>query len=499
MQNPPTPATGRELARVLGPWMGTALVIGTIIGSGVFKKPAIIAQDVPWAGLAILAWVLVGVLTFMGSLALAEVAVLLPRAGGNYVFLGEAYGRWAGFLWGWVEFWIIRCASLAALATIFTESLHEILRQGRGGTDPVLTFWQQQAVTIAVISLLALINARGTVLGGGLQVAVTTVKVATLVGIAILPFVIIALGGLAAFAVDFNNLAPAWPGDWLAVDWSKFGAAMVGVLWAYHGWMNIAPVAEDLKQPSRNIPLSLLVGTLVVMILYVSANFAYYLVVSGPEMATLPGDRIVAAEFGLRLLGPIGLLLASAAIMTSVFGALNGNMLAGPRLLFAMGRDGLAPRALGRLHPEWGTPALAVYVLAAWAIVMVVAGSLLVQYQGQLPPLDFNFFTIDLNLPPDKKLFDLLTDYAMFGAVSFETMAVAALFVLRPRSERAHLPAPYRCPLFPWLPLIYVLAMGAVLINMFWTKSVESIIAVGFILVGAAVYGLLFGGRRTIV
>jgi amino acid transporter len=347
--------------------------------------------------------------------------------------------------------------------------------------------------------MLALVNARGTVLGGGLQVFVTAIKVATLVGIALLPVAVVGLGGLSAFAVSFNNLAPVWPEDWLAVDWSKFGAALVGVLWAYHGWMNIAPVAEDLKQPSRNIPLSLLVGTLVVMILYVSANFAYYLVVSGAEMRTLPGDRIVAAEFALRLLGPIGLLLASAAIMTSVFGALNGNMLAGPRLLFAMGRDGLAPGALGELHPRWRTPALAVYVLAGWAVFLVVGGSLLVQYPGALPTLEFGDFKIDLNLPPDKKLFDLLTDYAMFGAVSFETMAVAALLVLRPRSDRANTPAPYRCPLFPWLPLIYVLAMGAVLVNMFWTKSVESIIAVGFILVGGLVYGLLFGGRKRIV
>src|SRR5688572_5694237 len=124
---PLPPTTTRELIRVLGPWMATALVIGTVIGSGIFKKPAAVARDVPEFGLAISTWVVVGILTFIGSLALAEVAVLLPRAGGNYVFLREAYGRWAGFLWGWVEFWVIRSASIAALATIFTESLHDVL------------------------------------------------------------------------------------------------------------------------------------------------------------------------------------------------------------------------------------------------------------------------------------------------------------------------------------------------------------------------------------
>src|SRR5688572_24001945 len=135
------------LRRVLGPWMATALVIGTVIGSGVFKKPSAVARDVPEFGLAMLAWVLVGVLSLMGALVLAEVAVLLPRAGGNYVFLREAYGRWAGFLWGWVEFWIIRTASIAALATIFVESLHEILRLAQNESGAVLSFWERQGVT----------------------------------------------------------------------------------------------------------------------------------------------------------------------------------------------------------------------------------------------------------------------------------------------------------------------------------------------------------------
>jgi len=489
---PHLPMTTRELVRVLGPWMATALVIGTVIGSGIFKKPAAVARDVPEFGLAISTWVVVGILTFIGSLALAEVAVLLPRAGGNYVFLREAYGRWAGFLWGWVEFWIIRSASIAALATIFTESLHDVLRQVQG-TDQVLDFWQRQWVTVAVIAGLALINARGTTLGGGLQVFVTSVKVATLVTIALVPVVLLVMQTPESAYVRFERLAPVWPEYWGLVDWSKYGAAMVGVLWAYHGWMNIAPVAEEVKNPSRNIPLAMLIGTLTVMALYVSANFAYYLVVSRPEMLELQ-DRVVASVFSERLLGSIGLLLASAAVMISVFGSLNGNLLVGPRLLFAMGRDGLAPRFLSRLHPRWNTPAASQLVLSGWSIALVVGASMLVQYR--LPVFNVAGYAVDLNLRAGTSLFDVLTDYAIFGATSFETMAVAALFVLRPRSEAAGIQAPYRCPLFPWLPLIYVLAMGAVLVNMFWTKAIESVIAVGFILVGALVYGIFFGGRR---
>src|SRR5207247_4909982 len=148
MSQPLLPVQSSRLDRVLGPWMATALVIGTVIGSGVFKKPSAVAKDVPEFGLAIAAWILVGILALMGALVLAEIAVLLPRAGGNYVFLREAYGRWAGFLWGWVEFWIIRSASIAALATIFADSLHDILREARNlpSDQEVLTFWQRKGL-----------------------------------------------------------------------------------------------------------------------------------------------------------------------------------------------------------------------------------------------------------------------------------------------------------------------------------------------------------------
>ena len=203
----PAPDT-RRLPRVLGPWMATALLIGTVIGSGVFKKPHAVAKDMSTLdasgniiapaefGLIMAAWVLVGVLSFIGSLIIAEVAIIHPRAGGNYVFLREGYGRWAGFLWGWVEFWIIRAGSIAALATVFAESLHDVIRFAYGSETSsgfempaeVLGFWQLRGITVLVIVILAIINARATLLGGGLQVMVTSVKVITLVSIAVAPF-----------------------------------------------------------------------------------------------------------------------------------------------------------------------------------------------------------------------------------------------------------------------------------------------------------------------
>jgi APA family basic amino acid/polyamine antiporter len=493
MSQPLLPVQPRRLDRVLGPWMATALVIGTVIGSGVFKKPSAVARDVPEFGLAIAAWVLVGVLALMGALVLAEIAVLLPRAGGNYVFLREAYGRWAGFLWGWVEFWIIRSASIAALATIFADSLHDILREVHGlrSDQDALTFWETKALTAAVITALALVNMRGTLLGGGLQVVVTSVKVISLIGIAVVPLVFLA--GVTPYAgrVSFDNLDPVWPADWRSINWSAFGGALVGVLWAYHGWMNIAPVAEEVREPRRNIPLALLVGTLTVMILYVSANFAYHLVVPGAAMPSL--GRPVAAEFGLHLFGRMGLLITSAAIMTSVFGSLNGNLLVGPRLLFAMGRDGLAPQALSRLHSRWHTPTVATAVFAVWSILLVLITALMVK--NLMPVVEIAGFTINPNVDQGTDPFDLLTNYVIFGATSFETLAVASIFVLRGRQKRG-VEADYRCPLFPLLPAVYVLAMTAVLVNMFVTKRTEALAAVGFIAVGAVLFAILFAGRK---
>jgi basic amino acid/polyamine antiporter, APA family len=454
--------------------MAGAVVVGTVIGSGVFKKPAVIAQHVPYFGLTALVWVLGGVLVLLGALAYAEVTTLLPRAGGNYVFLREGYGRLAGFLWGWVEFWIIRSASLAALATIFTESLGELLGEWRPG------FWGQRGLTVAVLLGLATVNARGTRWGGGLQVFITAVKIASLLAIACLPFLALSwLDAASPVRPDAGRLTPAWPGSWELVNLGGLATAFLGVLWAYHGWMNIAPVAEEVRQPQRNLPLALLAGVVVIVALYLGANLAYHLIIPREEMALLK-DTTVAAEFGRRLLGPAGAMLAAAAVMCSVFGALNGNLLVGPRLLYAMGDDGLAPRALGEVHPRYHTPAKAIIVLAGWAVLLVLGEGVL---------------TVAGVLEAGKSAFDKLTDFAMFGAVIFETMAVVSVFVFRytmPDAER-----PYRCLGYPVVPALYVVLPTYVLVNMFINRDqrVEALVGVGFILAGVMTYYVLGLGR----
>lgn len=466
--------------------MATAIVIGTVIGSGVFKKPHAVARELTEFGLIMIAWVLVGLLALIGSLILAEVAVIHPRAGGNYVFLREGYGRWAGFLWGWVEFWIIRSGSIAALATVFAESLHDVIRYYYGHDTPegfvmpgeVLNFWAVRGITIAVIVVLAGVNMRGTLLGGGLQLVVTSVKVISLLAIAVLPFVF--LGLTSSTEVQAERLEPIWPASAGAIDWTKFLKAMVGIIWAYHGWMNLAPMAEEVKNPNRNLPLAFVLGTVSIIVLYCTVNAAYHLVVPRSDMADIKigGVSPVATLFATRLLGPVGLLAASAAIMISVFGSLNGNLLVGPRLLYAMGKDGLAPHSLCQLHARWGTPALAVVALTAWSVLLVIGMAILVNADWLR-----------------KSIFDGLTDWAMFGAVSFETMAVASIFVCRRQYPVATVQLPYRSIGYPWLPIFYVLVMAAVLVNMFVTDLRQSLTALGMVIVGAIVYAVVFGGR----
>ena len=352
METPPAANDSSQLPRVLGPWIATAIVIGTVIGSGVFKKPHAVAKDISEFGLIMIAWVLVGALALIGSLILAEVAVIHPRAGGNYVFLREGYGRWAGFLWGWVEFWIIRTGSNGALAGVFSESVFDIAAYfvRTSPTDdpfPVADskyFWLRQGVTVTVIAVLAVVIARGTIIGGGLQLLVTTVKCVSLVGIAIMPFLFLAF--VSEPDVDAARLEPIWPADSGSINWSKFGSALVGILLGVSRLDESGPHGGGSQESQSQFAARLPDGTLAIIVLYLSVNVAYHLVVPRDEDHHEGRHESSRDTFAQHLLGPIGLLFVSMAIMISVFGSLNGNLLVGPRLLFRDGQDGLAPKSV---------------------------------------------------------------------------------------------------------------------------------------------------------
>ena len=480
------------LPRVLGPWMATAVVVGTVIGSGVFKKASTVAANVPEFGLAVAVWVVGGLLAITGALAYAEVTLRHPRSGGNYVFLREAYGPGAGFLWGWIEFTIIRSASIAVLATVATEALHDILRElaavsGPGGRPAeVIGFWPRQFVTVFVIVGLTAVNARGTRLGGTVQLVLTLLKVGSLLGIIAVPLVVYLLAPDSPAAPTTRHMAPVWPGTWADSGLvSRFGVALVGVLWAYHGWMNVGMVAGEVKNPGRNLPRCVIGGVLLITTMYVAVNVAFYSAISAREMAALTGTP-VATEFCFRMLGSVGALVASAILMTSVLGSLNGNILVAPRLLFAMAEDRLAPAVLQRVHARYQTPVPALLVFSGWAVLLVIGLGALTEYR--LPVIAAAGWSVDPNLPAGKVPFDVLTDYAIFGAVIFETMAVAAIFVFR----RSAWPTSggYRCPGYPVLPAVFVLVMFGVAANMILNPAQrgEAVLGLGFIAVGGFVY-----------
>ncbi len=460
-----------KLPRVLGPWMAAAVVVGTVIGSGVFKKAKNVAIDCPEFGLALSVWVLGGLLALFGALTIAEVAVRIPKAGGNYAFLRDSYGRWAGFLWGWVDFGIIRTSSIGVLAVMFVESLNDLLMQT---VDVSFERWLRVVATLFTIATLTALNIRGTRIGGRLQLVLTLFKVGSLLAIIALPIAILVFVSHPVNVPTTANMTPFWPSDFSQINWSKYGQAAVAVQWAYHGWLNITPVAEEVTDPQRNIPRALIGGVLLLIALYVGANVAYYTVISQTEMMEL-GTTPVSTAFCVRLLGNVGGAIASLILMTSVFGSLNGNILVAPRLLYAMSDDGMAPKRLRELHPKFRTPAAAMVVFSGWAMLLVVAAEI-ARESGLISA--------------KKSVFDILTDYCVVGATAFETMGVAAIFILR-RTQRELTPTlPYRCPGYPVVPIVYVLILFAILMNMFIgeTQRTEAIVGVGFVAIGAMVY-----------
>ncbi|MSR31137.1 MAG: amino acid permease [Gemmataceae bacterium] len=466
------------MARVLGLWVASAVVIGTTIGSGVFKKAFAITQDTPYFGIILLLWIGGGVLTFFGALAYAEIVSLLPKAGGNYTFLKEAYGPLWGFLWGWTDFVIIRAASLAALAGIFVDSFCDLARWPLPLLGKVL-------LTIGVILGLSWVNIRGTRLGGGLQVFITVVKVLSLSLIALTPLYFLAGFGPRE-TINPQNLQPWWPQE-NSLGASAIFSAFLAILWAYQGWGNIAPVAEEIRDPQRNIPLALITGVGIITLLYVTANVAYHLVLPMEEIRNMSPGATVATEALRKAFGNFGAMFASLAIMISVVGALNGNILAGPRLLYAMGQDRMAPVKMQELHPRYGTPALAILTLACWASILTALGAV-VAHLG---------YTLSL--------FDLLTNFVIFGSMIFESMAVLSIYLFR--RTMASAPRPYRCWGYPFTPVLFTVMPVCVLANMFLAKAKnaageiiyphhpEVLAGVLFLVLGAGVYFIFLRGR----
>lgn len=434
---PPTdtpPANrGPELLRVLGPGTAVAIVVGNTIGSGIFYKPGKIAAAVGDFPLIISAWLIGGGICILGALCIAELAAMHPRAGGLYVYLREAYGKPVAFLFGWTDFLLGKPASTGALAVAFAGALD---RAAGLHLDQVSSV----KLALSLIIVISWINILGVIWGGRLQVLTTIIKAGFLGLVALLPF-FLWFGG--STQVDFHNLeTTVTPTDPRLT--TQLAVAMLAVMWAYNGWHGIAPIAEEVRNPARNLPLSLFVGTGILIVLYVGANIAYHVSLSMTEMAAA-GEN-AAQDMIHKLLAPfgthwdrIGLQVMTAVILCSTLGAINSNLLEGSRVSFAMGRDDVFFRALGRVHPTYRTPAVAIVVMGMMTVILVIGSASLIHYVERLRTTN---------------VFEQLTGLVVFSASLFYMLAVLAVIVLRirePRRER-----PFRLPGYPLVPLLYL-------------------------------------------
>lgn len=439
------------MPRVLGPFDAVAVVVGGIIGSGIFLKPGIVAKELDSFGLIITVWVAVGLITFCGALALAELAAMLPHAGGPYVYLREAYGRLPAFLWGWTELTIIRPGSVGALATATVIYLGPIVSLPRP--------WQE-AVAIGIVLFLSVVNVVGTRWGAAVQNLTAVAKLGFLALIIVLPLV---MTGNSHEPVDW------WPRAWTFDLWKRFGLALVAVMWAYDGWINIAPVAEEIREPQRNVPLGLALGMLLVIGVYVLANVAYLSVLS---VSTVAGSKAVAHDMCTALLGEKAGKLVSLGVLCSTFGAANSNLLTGPRIYFAMARDRLLPASICRVHGRWQTPANAIWLQCVWTLLLIAAA-----YAYTDDPL---------------QAFDRLTDLVIFGGALFYGLAVAAVFVFRRR--RPDWNRPYRTLGYPLTPAIYLVGITAVMASLLRAEPLQTL--AGTMLIASGVVFFFWARRR---
>jgi APA family basic amino acid/polyamine antiporter len=427
-----------ELARRLGLLDAALLLVGSVIGSGIFVVPSLIARRIPEPGLILAAWVFCGLLVLCGALTLAELGAALPHSGGMYVYIREAYGPFWSFLYGWTTSLVIIPGAIAALTTAFLIYLKYFVPLGIAA---------EKALGIVLLALLAVVNCRGVRWGATAQNLFTFLKVAGLAG----------LIGLALVLRrgDTAHFLPLWPESFSGSVLTAIGASMISILFAYDGWHFVGFVGGEIKDPQRNIPRGILLGVLIVIAVYVTANLAYLYVLGHPAIAASP-ER-VAADAMSKMIGPHGAALISFAILCSTFGAICANVLAGPRVFYAMARDKVFFPGLAWIHPTYQTPVRAICLLSGWAGLLTLTGG-----------------------------YEHLITMAMFAAWFLFAMAVASVIVLRrkhPEWER-----PYRVTGYPWTALVFVLIAGVFVVNTLIESPRSSLLGLLVVLGGLPFY-----------
>lgn len=422
-QDRPTVNPKIGLIQGLGLTDATAIVMGSMIGSGIFLVPAAIARDTQSPGLMMLVWVITAALTLMAALSYGELAAMLPRAGGQYVYLREAFGPLFGFLYGWTLFLVIQTGTVAAVAVAFGKFTavlipwfsddNMVVQAGGFGIST------QQLLAIAVLGFLTWVNTRGLRTGAVVQNVFTVAKTGALVGLVVLGFVY-----RNPEAVE-RNFSSFWNGaewGWLAVQ--AVGVAMVGSLFSSDAWNNVTFTGEEVRNPRRNLPLALGLGVSAVSILYLLSNYAYLNLLPLEGIQTASEDRVGTAAVA-TVMGPSAVQVMAVAIMVSTFGCMNGMILAGARVYYAMARDGLFFRQAAKVDPRRHTPKVSLVVQCFWACLLTLTGT-----------------------------YSDLLDYVIFAVLLFYILTISGVFVLRVR--RPDVERPYRAIGYPVVPAIYI-------------------------------------------
>jgi basic amino acid/polyamine antiporter, APA family len=458
-----------EQLRGLSLWDTTALVVGTVIGSGVFLKAAPMMQAVgtPWLVLA--AWVAAGLLSLAGALTYAELGAMLPEAGGEYVYLKKSYGSLLAFLFGWQRFIVAGSASIATLGVgvaIFLSNFLPLkavwLRYDYSlmGQSMHWQFGAEQVVAVSVILIMTSLNCLTVVIGGRIQTLLTLLKVGGIL------FIIVGVLTASPTASWSHLSNPEGVSPWSG--FSLFGAAMLAALWGYDGWNNMPMAAGEVRNPGRNIPLALISGMLIVMFVYCMINLCYFYALTPDEVRTSRSTEFrealpVASKAANSFMGEAGGKLVSIIFVISAIGALNGSILSNARVPFAMARDGLFFSPLAKLSPNSRVPVTCLIVQSVWASVLALSGT-----------------------------FDQLTDCLLFAAWIFYALVTSSIFVLRRKLPNA--PRPYRTFGYPYVPILFIVVAVSLIVNTLMTKRVESV--VGLVLIGAGLPLFFLLNRR---
>ncbi len=488
---------GKKLVRQLSLLDATMIVVGSMIGSGIFLTSAESARLVGAPGWLLVAWILAGVMTITGALCVAELAAMMPKAGGPYVFLSEAYNPATGFLYGWSNLLIIQTGTIAAVAVAFANFAGVLFPPISGANYIVapivfgsyaVSLSTQQLLAVLVIALLTFINTRGLEEGKWIQNTFTFTKTAALLALVLLGLFVGWNAGGAAFTSDWwNPSANGWdintaqPGATAAGAFAfvlVLGRAMTGPLFSQSAWDNVTFAAGEVENPRRNLPRALLVGCVIVVGLYIAANIAYVVTLPLASIQNAPGNR-VAAVMMTEILGASGASLMAAAIMISTFGCNNGLILAGARVTYAMARDRLFFAPLARTNSK-NVPAFALIAQGVWASILVL-------------PRTVAYNAADAGAPTFGNVYTQLLEYIVSVDLVFGTLSVLAVIVLRRRHAQAE--RPYRTWGYPIVPIIFLTLSTFLIFNLAFLAPMTS--GIGYLLALTGIPAYFIWRRRT--